>query len=167
MRFPIDGASVLLRASTTGWWKVEGLADKEKAARLRQAMEVARASTPYESWLAVAIEAGVSSTTIDNWLYGRTEPRLRQLAKVAEVLRVSPATLEAAYEGVAPPEPPITDALRDLLPELRELVVLLRAQADETILEEVRAALEARRRASVRSPDARPSVPSVRNGDGP
>ena len=128
------------------------MADRAKADRLRQAMEVARAGTAHDSWVSVAIASGVSSTTIENWIYGRTKPRLKELAKVADELGINPIDLEAAYEGMAPPEPPLTDALRELLPELRELVALLRAQADQVILEEVQAALAARRRGTARPP---------------
>lgn len=141
------------------------LADKEAADRLRVAMLVARANAGYDSWFQVAQAAGVSPTTLDNWLYGRTQPRLHKMAKIAEALGLRPGDLEAAYEGVAPPEPPLTEALRDLLPELRELVVLLRAQADAEILEQVRAALEARRRAAGLSRPEPPSEPSGESGD--
>ena len=137
------------------------MADKAKAARLRQAMEVARAGTEFMRWADVAIQAGVSPTTLDNWIYGRTIPRLRQLAMVADVLGVPAADLQAAYEGLEPPRAPIEEELRALVPEVRELVLLLRAQADQVILEEVQAALAARRRGSGRSPSERPS-----EGDG-
>lgn len=136
------------------------MADKKAADRLRVALVVARTGAGYSSWFQVAQASGVSPTTLENWIYGRTQPRLRELAKVADALGVNPAELEAAYEGVAPPEPPLTEALRDLLPELRELVVVLRAQADAEILGQVRAALEARRRADARSRREPPSEPS-------
>lgn len=138
------------------------MADREAADRLKRALKVGMAAAGVDGWIALAFAAKVSPTTLENWIYGRTTPRAKELAKVAAVLRpyMTPAELESAYYGTEPAEPPITEALRELLPELRELVILLRAQADQAILEEVRAALEARRRAGGRSLDEPPSEAS-------
>jgi len=101
-----------------------------------------------DGWEELGLGAGVSPTTIENWIYARTVPQAKQIRIVADFLRPfsSASALEAAYEGVAPPEPPIIEVLRDLAPDLHELVVILRAQADQAVLEAVRAALEERRR---------------------
>jgi len=129
------------------------MADPEGAKRLKQHLQIALASLPPDtdgskwSWTRLALEAGVSPTTVENWIYGRTRPRPNEMAKVAAVLRpyTNQARMEAAYLGIEPEEPPIIDALREIIPDLRELVVLLRAQADEAVLAAVRTALEERR----------------------
>lgn len=127
-------------------------------------MEVARAGTDHDSWVSVALEAGVSSTTLDNWLYGRTKPRLRELAKVATTLGVSPLELEAAYEGLPPPRRTFeealerhSDRLEDVSQRLETLVVLLSAALPGIVLEELEVQVEARRRAKRRSRAGQPS----------
>jgi hypothetical protein len=123
------------------------LADKEGGRRLARVLRVAMAQAGIETWIDLALESGVSSTTIDNWIYGVTEPRPHYVAKVAKRLHpyTSAAELERAYMGLPPEEPPLIEVLRDLAPELHELVVLLRAQADQAVLSAVRTALEERR----------------------
>lgn len=124
------------------------MADKEAADRLKRALRVAMTEKGVDDWISLGTRSGVSPTTIENWIYGRTVPRSKELRRVGEWLRPysSPAELEAAYAGIEPPEPPLVDMLRELLPDLRELIVLMHAQADQVLLEEVRRALEARRR---------------------
>jgi transcriptional regulator with XRE-family HTH domain len=124
------------------------LADKEAAERLKHVLRIAMAEKGVDSWSQIATESGVSPTTIENWIYGRTVPRAKELRMVGEWLRPfsSPSALETAYAGLPPEEPPIVDVLRELAPDLHELVILLRAQADQDVLEAVRDALEERRR---------------------
>lgn len=93
-------------------------------------MLVARARVGLHSWDQVALRADISPATIERWIYGQTRPAVKQLAKVAAVLNLSAADLEAAYEGVSPPEPPLADAVRELVPQLRALVEVLRSGAE-------------------------------------
>lgn len=122
-------------------------AHKEAGARLAKVLRVAMAQAGIESWIALGLESGVSPTTVDNWIYGVTTPRAHHLAKVA--LRLHPYTsagdLERAYQGLPPEEPPLIEVLRDLAPDLHELVLILRAQADQSVLAALRTALEERR----------------------
>jgi transcriptional regulator with XRE-family HTH domain len=119
-------------------------AKKAAGERLAKVLRVAMARAGIETWTRLAREADVSPTTVDNWIYGETTPRAHHLNKVGRALHpyTSPGDLERAYSGLEPEEPPLIDALRDMLPELHELVVLLRAQADESVLAAVRSALE-------------------------
>lgn len=136
------------------------MADKEAAERLRQVMTVARAASGYGSWLEVADAARVSPTTLDNWLYGRTRPQLAVLARVAAVLGASVAEWEAAYEGIAPPQIPVTDAIRELVPRLDRLLEALEPWAGQLRLEEELRALGQREwRARHASRDEPPSEP--------
>lgn len=140
------------------------MADREAAQRLKRALRVAMTEKGIDDWITLSIKAKVSQTTIDNWIYARTVPRSKELRRVGDYLRPysSPAELEAAYAGIEPPEPPVVDVLKEMLPDLRELIVLMRAQADQALLEEVRSALAARRRRLVE-----PGVESSSsNGDG-
>jgi len=123
------------------------MADKEAGKRLAGVLRVAMAQAGIETWTALGLASGVSPTTIDNWIYGVTTPRAHHLAKVARRLHpyTSAGDLERAYEGLPPEEPPLVDVLRELAPDLHELVVLLRAQADQAVLAAVRTALEERR----------------------
>jgi hypothetical protein len=118
-------------------------------------------------WEELGLGAGVSPTTIENWIYARTVPQAKQIRMVADFLRpyTSASALEAAYEGVEPPEPPIIEVLRDLAPDLHELVVILRAQADQAVLEAVRVALEERRRGRGGFLGEPPETPSGGNAD--
>ena len=138
------------------------MADREAADRLKRALRVAMTEKGIDGWIALGLAVDVSPTTVENWIYGRTVPRARELRKAGEFLRPysSPAELEAAYAGIEPPEPPIVDVLRELIPDLRELIVLMHAQADQALLEEVRSALEARRRRLSARMAEQPSAPS-------
>lgn len=148
------------------------MADPEGAKRLKQHLQIALASLPADpdgnrwSWTRLALEAGVSPTTIENWIYGRTQPRANEMAKVAAVLRpyTNQAKMEAAYLGIEPEEPPVIDALREIIPDLHELVVLLRAQADESVLAAVRTALEERRQRRDVGDEAPPRIHPAGNG---
>lgn len=124
------------------------MADREAAARLKRTLRVAMSEAGYDGWEELAKAASVSVTTVENWIYARTTPRAKELRRVGDFLRPfsSPSALEEAYAGLEPSEPPIIEVLRDLAPDLHELVVLLRAQADQVLLEAVRDALEERRR---------------------
>jgi Spy/CpxP family protein refolding chaperone len=110
-----------------------------------------------ESWHELADQSDVSATTVDNWIYGVTTPRAFHLAKVAKRLapHVSAGDLERAYQGLEPEEPPLIEVLREMAPDLHELVVLLRAQADEAVVSALRTALEERRQRR----DVEPSEP--------
>jgi len=149
------------------------MADPEGARRLKQHLQIALASLPPDadgtkwSWTRLALEAGVSPTTIENWIYGRTQPRANEMAKVAAVLRpyTNQAKMEAAYLGIDPEEPPVIEALREIIPDLHELVVLLRAQADEAVLAAVRTALEERRLRRGADDEALPPPTPERNED--
>ena len=123
------------------------MADKQAAERLKHVLRVAMAEKGLDNWESLALGAGVSPTTIENWIYGRTVPQAKQIRIVGDFLRpfTSASALEAAYAGLPPEEPPLVEVLRDLAPDLHELVVLLRAQADEAVLSAVRTALEERR----------------------
>lgn len=119
------------------------MADKAAGDRLAKVLRVAMAQAGIETWTMLGLESGVSPTTIDNWIYGVTTPRAHHLAKVAKRLapHVSGGDLERAYLGLEPEEPPLIEVLREMAPDLHELVVLLRAQADEAVLSAVRTAL--------------------------
>lgn len=123
------------------------MADKAAGDRLAKVLRVGMAQAGIETWTMLGLESGVSPTTIDNWIYGVTTPRAHHLAKVAKRLypHVSAGDLERAYLGLEPEEPPLIDVLREMAPDLHELVVLLRAQADAAVLAAVRTALEERR----------------------
>ena len=144
------------------------LADKAAGARLAKVLKVAMAQAGIETWPMLGLESGVSPTTIDNWIYGATQPRAHHLAKVAKRLYpyVSAGDLERAYLGLEPEEPPLIDVLRELAPDLHELVVLLRAQADQAVLSAVRTALEERRLRRGADDEALPPPTPERNEDG-
>ncbi|MDP2622880.1 MAG: helix-turn-helix transcriptional regulator [Actinomycetota bacterium] len=144
------------------------MADRESAQRLKRVLRVAMSEKGIDGWEDLGLGAGVSPTTIENWIYGRTTPQAKQIRMVADFLRphTSVAALEAAYEGIEPPEPPIVDVLRELAPDLHELVVILRAQADQAVLEAVRVALEERRRGRGALPEEPPETPSENSGQG-
>jgi transcriptional regulator with XRE-family HTH domain len=140
---------VLICGARVHHFGAEGvLGDKAAGERLAKALRVAMAQAEIETWPELGLESGVSPTTIDNWIYGVTTPRAHHLAKVAKRLYpyTSAGALERAYAGLPPEEPPLIDVLRELAPDLHELVVILRAQADQAVLEAVRVALEERRR---------------------
>ena len=143
------GAQVFTGCTAERASKVEiALGDKAGGERLAKVLRVAMASAGIETWLKLSLASDVSPTTIDNWIYGVTTPRAHHLGKVGRALHpyTSGAELERVYAGLAPEEPPIIDALRDIAPELHELVLLLRAQADQAVLAAVQTALEESRR---------------------
>jgi hypothetical protein len=142
------------------------MADKEAGRRLAQALRVAMAQEGIETWVALGLESGVSPTTVDNWIYGITTPRAHHLAKVARRLypHTSAAALERAYLGLPPEEPPLIEVLRDIAPDLRELVVLLRAQADEAVVAALRTALEERHQRRTGEPEAPTDIPETESG---
>ena len=137
------------------------MADRDAAQRLKQVLRVAMAEKGIDSWEDLALGAGVSGTTIENWIYGRTSPQAKQIRMVGDYLRpfTSASALEAAYAGLPPEEPPLVEVLREMAPDLHELVVLLRAQADEAVLSAVRTALEERR---LRRGGDEPEAPELR-----
>ena len=83
------------------------MADREAAQRLKRVLRVAMSEKGIDGWEELGLSAGVSPTTIENWIYARTVPQAKQIRMVADFLRpyTSAAALEAAYEGVEPPEP--------------------------------------------------------------
>ena len=123
------------------------MADREAAERLKRALRIAMSEKGLDGWEELALGAKVSPTTVENWIYGRTVPRAKEMRLVGDFLRPfsSPSALETAYAGLPPEELPIIEVLRELAPDLHELVVLLRAQADQAVLTAVRTALEERR----------------------
>jgi len=143
------------------------MADKAAAERLKKALRVAMTEHNIDTWTMLGIKTRVSPTTVENWIYGRTVPRAKELRIVGEYLRpyTSPAELEAAYAGLEPPEPPLAELLRELIPELRDLVVVMRAQADQALLEEFQSALVARRRRYAERSGEPPSAPSDETAD--
>lgn len=124
-----------------------GMADKEAGQRLAKVLRVAMTQAGIDTWRLLGLESGVSPTTIDNWIYGVTTPRAHHLAKVAKRLHpyTSASALELAYLGLPAEEPPLIEVLREIAPDLHELVALLRAQADEAVVAALRTALEERR----------------------
>ncbi len=99
-------------------------------AALKRAIHVGRARSGITSDTALAIRAGVHYDTLMNWYSGRTTPRPAELAKVARVLDVSLNDLLSAYEGRPLDPPPVQDAIRELVEELR----LSRAQQHESTM---------------------------------
>lgn len=67
----------------------------------------------------LALRAGVHVQTLQNWMYGKTTPRPDQVSRVAQVLNVPMADLMAIYEGRPIEPPPLQDAIRELISELR------------------------------------------------
>jgi hypothetical protein len=82
-------------------------ATKEGADRLKNALRAAMPGKHLTSWEALGLASGVSPTTIENWIYARTEPRAGELQKVGEYLApyTSPLDLSAAYYGLTTPGP--------------------------------------------------------------
>jgi lambda repressor-like predicted transcriptional regulator len=102
---------------------------------LKQAIHVARAKTDMTSDMALSIRAGVHYDTLMNWFGDRTVPRPHEVSKVAKVLNVPMADLLAAWEGRDVEPPPLQDAIRELIEEMR----LSRAQQDEATMALLRA----------------------------
>lgn len=97
---------------------------------LKVAIHVARAKTDMASDMALALRAGVHYDTLMNWYSERTTPRPHELSKVARALDVSLNDLMAAWEGRPIEPPPLQDAIRELVEELR----LTRAQQHESTM---------------------------------
>lgn len=97
---------------------------------LKIAIHVARARADITSDMALATRAGVHYDTLMNWYSERTTPRPAELAKVAKCLDVSLNELLSAYEGRPLEPPPLQDAIRELVEELR----LSRAQQHESTM---------------------------------
>jgi transcriptional regulator with XRE-family HTH domain len=111
-------------------------------AALKRAIHVARARTEYTSDMQLAKAANVSYDTLMNWYADKTTPRAFEVRKVAATLGVPFTDLYAAYEGRDPEPPPIQDAIRELVDELRVMVSesrLARAQQDEATMALLRA----------------------------
>lgn len=87
---------------------------------LKRAIRAARQKQGIESDQQLALAAGVHLQTLQNWMYGKTTPRPHELSKVAAVLDVPLADLMAVYEGRDPEPPPLQDAIRELVEEMRE-----------------------------------------------
>lgn len=109
---------------------------------LKRAIRVARARTDITSDTALALQAGVHYDTLMNWYGNRTTPRPFEVKKVAAVLGIPYGDLMAAYEGYDPEPPPLQDAVRELVGEMRALIAesrLARAQQDEATMALLRA----------------------------
>ena len=86
---------------------------------LKRALRSARAKAGIRSDVELGLRSGVHLQTIQNWMYGKTTPRPSELSKVARVLDVPMNDLMAVYEGRDPEPPPLQDAIRELVGELR------------------------------------------------
>lgn len=132
----------------------DALPNREAGQRIRHAIHVARArNTDHTSDTALALAAGVHYDTLMNWFSGKTMPRPFHVRRVAEVLQVPYGDLLAAYEGTAPPDQPLHEAVGELVVELRgflEAERQARANQDRRIAEALRAL------ASVMSPTIEP-----------
>jgi lambda repressor-like predicted transcriptional regulator len=97
---------------------------------LKQAIHVARARTDMTSDMQLSTRAGVSYDTFMNWFGDKTVPRPHEVKKVADTLGIRYADLMAAWEGRPIDPPPLQDAIRELVEELR----LSRVQQHEATL---------------------------------
>lgn len=80
--------------------------------------------------MALSGRAGVHYDTLMNWFSERTTPRPHEISKVARALNVPMADLMAAWEGRPVEPPPLQDAIRELVEEMR----LQRAQEHEATM---------------------------------
>ena len=87
--------------------------------RLKVAIHVARARTDITSDMELSRRAGVSYDTLMNWFGDKTTPRPHEVSKVGRVLGVPLANLMAAWEGRPVEPPPLQDAIRELVEEMR------------------------------------------------
>ena len=101
---------------------------QEAGQRLKRAIHVARAKAEIDSDMQLSVRAGVHYDTLMNWYGGRTTPRPFELRKIAKCLGVPYAELWSAYEDIAVEPVPLSEAVRELVPELRELIAELRKQ---------------------------------------
>lgn len=97
---------------------------------IKQAIHAARARTELTSDMQLALRAGVHYDTLMNWYGNRTTPRPHEVKKIADVLGIRYDVLMAAWEGRDLEPPPIQDAIRELVLEMR----LSRAQQDQATL---------------------------------
>ena len=86
---------------------------------LKRAIRAARNKAGIPSDQELALRSGVHLQTLQNWMYGNTTPRPSELSKVARVLKVPMADLMAIYEGRQVEPPPVQDAIRELVTEMR------------------------------------------------
>ena len=86
---------------------------------LKRALRAARSNAGIKSDQELALRSGVHLQTLQNWMYGKTTPRPAELSKVATALDVPFADLMAIYEGRDPEPPPLQDAIRELVEEMR------------------------------------------------
>jgi transcriptional regulator with XRE-family HTH domain len=93
---------------------------------LQRAIHIARARVGITSDMALSLAAPVSYDTLMNWYSNKTRPRGAELQKVAKVLDIPYATLEAAYEGRDPEPQPLHEAVADLTRAVRVLVAEIR-----------------------------------------
>lgn len=100
---------------------------------LKRAIHVGRVRAGITSDLQLAQRAGVSYDTLMNWYAERTTPRGAEMKRVASAIGLRLADLEAAYEGIDPEPPPLTEAIAEqtaqitaLVESVRELVAFLR-----------------------------------------
>lgn len=87
---------------------------------LKRAIRAARSNAGINSDQELALQAGVHLQTLQNWMYGKTTPRPSEFSKVAQTLGVPMADFMAIYEGRDPEPPPLQDAIRELVDELRQ-----------------------------------------------
>ena len=87
---------------------------------LKKAIRAARNMAGIASDQELALQSGVHLQTLQNWMYGNTTPRPSELSKVAKVLGVPMDDLMAVYEGRQVQPPPLQDAIRELVGEMRE-----------------------------------------------
>lgn len=102
---------------------------------LKRAIHVARARTDMTSDMELSRRAGVSYDTLMNWYGDKTTPRGHELKKVADALGIRYASLMDAWEGRPSEPPPLQEAIRELVVEMR----LSRAQQDEATMAILRA----------------------------
>lgn len=124
------------------------MANPEAGRRFEEYVRIALAKSKSVHNPAELIRAtGLHPNTLYDLFNGATEtPGSRTMARIATALDVPIADLWAVWEGRALEPPPLIEVLRDLAPDLHELVLLLRAQADEALVESLRLFLEERHR---------------------
>lgn len=93
---------------------------------LKRALRAARHEAGFESDMALSLAAGVHLQTIQNWMSGKTTPRPHEMSKVAQALDKPMDYFMSIYEGRAPAEQPLHEAVAELTGVLRELVAEMR-----------------------------------------
>lgn len=117
---------------------------------LKSAVHVQRARAGITSDVQLARQAHVHYDTLMNWFADRTVPRPAEVKKVATAIRagqlaqgipdgsaVSFGELWAAYEGIDPEPPSLTEAILELVDELRQDRAA-RAEWEQGLLEGLR-----------------------------